>query len=897
MTVHFYLRYPSRFGETLFIAGNTDALGNYNALEAFPLTYLNDQFWQGTIEFPGNKQGELNYSYILREDGSGDILDADRDRTIEMNSLKTKELTIIDTWNDEGNIKNVFYTKPFQHLLLPQASVPLKLKKSKTYSHVFKVKTPLLSVDEWPCITGSGIIFKNWDVKKLLPLQPGGNWFTIKINFSKEEFPVKYKYGIYNKKSKTFEFENGSDRVLESKPETKQVTVLHDGFINKKPNWKGAGVAIPVFSLRSKNGFGTGEFNDIKLLADWAKLSGLKLLQLLPVNDTTATYTEKDSYPYAAVSAFALHPIYINLSAVAGTQHSSITKALNKNKKQLNELPHLDYESVIQFKLSTLKEIYEHKKDSFLTDINYFNFFELNREWLVPYAAFCFLRDKYHTADFTKWKTHKVYKEAAVQRLVSPTNPNYHDICFHYFTQYHLHLQLKEASDYAHKKGIVLKGDIPIGVSPHSCDVWVDPTLYNTNEQAGAPPDDFAVKGQNWGLPTYNWGKMKKDGYAWWQKRLGQMDTYFDAYRLDHILGFFRIWSIPLDAVEGVLGRFVPAIPLHITEFEKNRIWFDFSRYCTPFITAEILQQQFGEKAGDIKEIYLNSKEGGNYQLKENFDTQRKVENYFRGFKREGDLKIKQGLFNLLSNVILIEETSSDPDHKQFHFRIAMHQTSSFHQLDPWTQKQLSGLYDNYFFSRQDPAWKKEAMQKLPALKRCTDMLVCGEDLGMVPHCVPEVMNNVGILSLEIQRMPKDPATNFFHPGTAPYLSVVMPSTHDMSTVREWWEEKTDVTQKFYNNLLGYNGKAPDICSALISKEIILQHLSSPAMWSIFQLQDLLGMSNELRREDPFEERINQPADPAHLWKYRMHISLEELLRKNDFSTGLKTLLTQSDRS
>ena len=898
MTIHFYVRYHTLFGQTILVSGNIDALGKDKASDAFLLSYLNDEFWYGTIEIPDKKSGEINYRYILREEGSVDILDADKDRSIDTADNKGKEIIVIDTWNSEGDIENAFYTKPFQKVLLPPPDKVPKLNVPKFYTHEFKVKAPLLNNDEWICITGEGKAFKNWDVKKLLPLKPEGNWLTIKINLSKENFPLKYKYGIYNTKSKTFVYEEGSDRILLNEPNKKQAVILHDGFVNVQRRWKGAGVAIPVFSLRSNKGFGTGEFNDIKLLVDWASQAGLKLLQFLPVNDTTATHSAKDSYPYAAISAFALHPLYINLDTVAGTQHATLIKRLNKKKKSLDQLPDVDYESVIKFKLSCLKEIYLAKKNSFLADVNYIDFFKLNREWLVPYAAYCFLRDKYLTADFTKWRSHKVYNEDAIQKLVSPSQPHYDEICFHYFVQYHLHLQLKDASDYAHKKGIIVKGDIPIGVSPNSCDVWVDPSLYNVNEQAGAPPDDFAVKGQNWGFPTYNWKKMQEDDFAWWRKRFTQMNNYFDSFRIDHILGFFRIWSIPVDAVQGILGRFVPAIPVHITEFEKNRIWFDHTRYCKPFITENILQQTFGENSAAVKKDFLDVRENGLYKLKEEFNTQQKIEKYFADDATGIDVSVRQGLFDLVSNVILIEEGHSDNNRdQQFHFRISMHQTSSFQQLDPYTQQQLSGLYTNYFFTRQDAMWKKEAMQKLPALKRSTNMLICGEDLGMVPHCVPEVMEQTGILSLEIQRMPKDASINFFHPKNAPYLSVVTPSTHDMSTLREWWEENKELTQRFYNYVMGIYGKAPDNCEPAIVKGIILQHLYSPAMWSIFQIQDLLGMSEKLRREDPYQERINQPSDPNHYWKYRMHITLEELIRQKDFNKELKTLITESGRA
>ncbi|MGZ5136105.1 MAG: 4-alpha-glucanotransferase, partial [Flavitalea sp.] len=232
----------------------------------------------------------------------------------------------------------------------------------------------------------------------------------------------------------------------------------------------------------------------------------------------------------------------------------------------------------------------------------------------------------------------------------------------------------------------------------------------------------------------------------------------------------------------------------------------------------------------------------------------------------------------------------------QFHFRISMEKSVSFRHLDSITQGQLKDLYINYFYRRQDNFWKNEGLKKLSPLKRATNMLVCGEDLGMVPHCVPEVMKELGILSLEIQRMPKDSNTTFFQPSRAPYLSVVTSSTHDMNTIRGWWEEDRNTIQKFYNTILEQPGEAPESCEPWINTAIINQHLSSPAMWSIFQLQDLLGMSRELRRENPHEERINIPANVRHYWKYRMHIPLENLLKEKHFNEELRKQVEASGR-
>jgi 4-alpha-glucanotransferase len=461
--------------------------------------------------------------------------------------------------------------------------------------------------------------------------------------------------------------------------------------------------------------------------------------------------------------------------------------------------------------------------------------------------------------------------------------------------QYHLHLQLKDAAEYAHKHGIILKGDIPIGVYRYGCDTWVEPELYHLEMQAGAPPDDFAVKGQNWGFPTYNWEKMAADGFEWWHKRFVQMSNYFDAFRIDHILGFFRIWSIPVHAIEGIMGRFVNSIPVHIVEFDQRGIWFNRERYCQPFINDHVLWELFGPNSEKFKPFLLPSYDG-HYNLKPEFTTQQQVEQHFSILELTEDNKnIKQGLFDLISNVILFEHPGSNG--QQFHFRIAIESTTSFRHLEWNTQQQLKDLYVNYFYRRQDHFWMKDAMRKLPALKRSTNMLICGEDLGMVPGCVPDVMKQLGILSLEIQRMPKDSNHEFFHPADAPYLSVITPSTHDLSTIRGWWEEDMGKTQRFFNYQLGQWGEAPKTCEAWINKVIINQHLHSPAMWTIFQLQDFLGMSETIRRPNPHEERINVPAISRHYWKYRMHITLEQLIKEKEFNDEVKEYIITSGRS
>lgn len=897
MILNFYIRFSTKFGQALFLTGSHSALGNDDIAAAIPMQYFNEDFWYTQVILPDADFNSLQveYHYILKENGNDEIEEWGNDRIINFKETTAKELTFIDTWNHAGAVENAFFTKPFQDVLLKKTT-PVKSKFPKNFTHEFRVKAPLLKENEALFIAGSGNRLGDWGTVKPTLLHKEGNWWTAKFNLANESFPIVYKYGVFDTVKNVFvRFESGNNRMVATSNGKGKQTILHDGFAQMPyPSWKGAGVAIPVFSLRTHQSFGAGEFTDIKLLVNWAKGCGLKLIQLLPINDTTATHTWTDSYPYAAISAFALHPLFLNLSKVAGSKNAAVVKKLEEKRAALNALPDVDYEAVMKYKFDTVKELYELQKDQFKDDIKYFEFFELNRHWLVPYAVFCYLRDKYKTSDYNQWKTHGVYDEAAVQKLASPSQKHYDAICLHYYIQYHLHLQLKDATAYAHKNGIVVKGDLPIGIYRYSCDAWMAPDLYNMDAQAGAPPDDFAVKGQNWGFPTYNWKKMQENGYSWWRKRFEQMSEYFDAYRIDHILGFFRIWSIPLHAVEGIMGRFVPAIPVHINELYQNNISFDWHRYCRPYIPDHVVNEIFGAEAGYVKETFLQWIDG-TFELKPEFDTQRKVGQHFSHLTDSAvNDHIKHGLFDLVSNVIFFEEEGSNM--QQFHFRINMDSTTSFRDLDYHSKQKLKDLYINYFYRRQDDFWKKEAMHKLPPLKRSTNMLVCGEDLGMVPECVPDVMQQLGMLSLEIQRMPKDPSKEFFHPADAPYMSVVTPSTHDMSTIRGWWEEDTIKTQHFYNNVLGHIGAAPFFCESYLNREILIQHLYSPAMWCIFQIQDILGMNKELRRENPHDERINVPANPKHYWRYRMHISIEDLIKQDIFNREFGGYITASKR-
>lgn len=896
MKITLRLRFNTRHGQCLLVTGNHPLLGDGELKKAIPLVYRDREHWELTLGDVKIEGLPIVYSYLLREQDGSTTHDASSDRTISDADLGVEHLLLLDAWNSESYVENAFYTEPFKRVLLRSNHVDLNVPEPGIRTHRFKIKAPLLAATQMLGLVGT---FNDWDSDHpiLLNRSTQSNYLWAAADLSNRRFPIEYKYAVYDSATRKFlHFEAGENRFLEGPSCEEVFTSVDDGFARLPAcTWRGCGVAIPVFSLRSRNSFGVGEFSDIKLLAEWCARAGVKMIQLLPVNDTSATHTWTDSYPYAAISAFALHPIYLDLSKVVNAETRSALDALEPERRRLNKLETVDYDAVMTAKMAFLHQIYPRQCAELFATKDFKDFLERNRTWLVPYAAFCHLRDRFGTSDFSQWPALAKYNAVSVQAMAEPGSSEYDALAFHFFVQYHLHLQLKDATACAHRHGVILKGDIPIGVYRYGADAWQEPKLYHLDLQAGAPPDAFSAKGQNWGFPTYNWPQMKETGFAWWKQRFEQIARYFDAFRIDHILGFFRIWTIPLHAVEGILGHFEPAIAVHVNEFGSWGIHFDYQHYVRPHITESVLADIFGKAAASVKAEFLHRDPSGNLVLNPEFSTQRRVEKHFDTLvASEGNQKLKQGLYDLISNVILLEVEGSQG--QQYHFRFGMEQTSAYRSLDDATRGRLWELYVDYFFRRQEGCWAQQAMQTLPPLKRATRMLTCGEDLGLVPGCVPEVMHQLGILSLEIQRMPKDPRRDFSRPEDAPYLSVVTPSSHDMSTIRGWWEEDPDLTQKFFTTELRQPGYAPRDCTTWLNRVIVRRHLASPAMWSIFQLQDLLGMDECLRRADHEAERINIPANPRHYWRYRMHLTLEQLLEAHAFNNSIKQDLIENGR-
>jgi 4-alpha-glucanotransferase len=909
MTVEFQIFYKTFPGQQPIVVGSIPTLGKGNLEKAKMMTLsdIETGLWICRIDL--KTVVDFTYRYYVKDDNFKTVIEEwGPDRVFKPGSNASLSTLLSDKWRSMSDPDFALHSSAFLNAIMKPGIPIIKQKvkgKATDDSILVKFKPTVVRIKPGHkiAVCGSSKSLGNWKDKRAIFLSNEDHpiWET-EINIPITDFPIQYKYLVQDEEGNCLFWEKSANReiALPTGKNPEAIVVSDEKFDFPQYPWKGTGVAIPVFSLKRKEGFGVGEFTDIKLLVDWAKEVGIKMVQILPVNDTVAKHSWMDSYPYAAISVYALHPIYINLLEIGRLDSDINQQIIEAQGKYLNSLNKIDYEAVMALKSRFFKLFYDQGKNDFFKDPEYISFYEENEHWIRPYAAFSYLRDLFNTPDFNRWGDYSKPTAELLALLTDKKSAHYDDIAVHYFIQFHAHRQLLAAAEYARENGVVLKGDIPIGIYRNSLDAWLYPDLFFLDRQAGAPPDDFSSKGQNWRFPTYNWDMMEKDNYQWWQQRLRHLSFYFDAFRIDHILGFFRIWEIPSYQVEGLLGYFNPSLPYYRDELEGRGLWLDEQRMCRPYIREHFLYERFGDLTEHVKYHYLEEFAPGCYNLRPEVNTQSKVEQLLvvepdaSPWMRNHTERIIQGLYSLIGEVLFLPAPGTDGH--GFFPRNALHFTRSFQELDGHSKHVINQIYLNYFYERNEEFWKGKALKKLPVIKKATNMLLCGEDLGMVPACVPSVMDQLGILSLEVQRMPKDPKISFGHPAYYPYLSVATPSSHDTSTVRGWWEEDSSRAQKFYYEILGNHGPSPYECTADIVRQIIIQHLYSPSMWAVFPLQDLIGMDDKLRLPDPHAERINNPGNPNHYWRYRMHLSLEDLMSKSDFNEYVREIIRQSGR-
>ncbi len=890
MTVQFNIEYKAMFGEQIVVNIQTEE-GELK----LPLETTDGERWacDWCVESP-----EKSYTYYYCVEREGRAVKTEWlmiKHQLEVNAKKAAVYTLYDHWKampEDAFLYSSAFTDCINH------QVP-QVMKPETGSKIVRliVRAPQLRDGERLGVLGADKALGAWDVQKILPMtQHTYNEWVADIDATHlEGSHLEFKFVAFRNAKNELLWENSMNRTVDL-PEMKAgelVSYELDQASFALYNRKLAGTQVPVFSLRTRKSAGIGDFGDLKTMIDFVASTGQKVLQLLPINDTTITHTWTDSYPYSCISVFAIHPQYADLHALPELKDAKARAEAEKTRAELNALDKIDYEKVNDFKINYLRQIFNQEGGKMMKTAEYKAFFQDTELWLVPYAQYSYLRDKNGTADFNQWPDHQVWDEAERKALADPKTAAYKNVAFFYFVQFVLDRQMQEAHEHAKTKGVILKGDIPIGVNRNGCDVWTEPKYFNLNGQAGAPPDDFSANGQNWGFPTYNWFEMLKDGCQWWNRRFKNMARYFDAYRIDHVLGFFRIWEIPVHSVHGLLGQFAPALAMSREEIESYGLHFQEDRFTRPFITDWVLDRMFHERAGEVKETYLDRLDDERYQMKPEVDTQRKVEALFADVTDEKELWLRDGLYALISDVLFVRDHTNPG---VFHPRISAQLDFIYESLYDNDKAAFNRLYNDYFYRRNNQFWYQEAMKKLPKLVQATRMLVCAEDLGMVPDCVPWVMDELKILSLELQSMPKDPSVKFGHLSRNPYRSVCTISSHDMPTLRMWWDENVQRTQEYYNTMLYRQGPAPHPLPGWLASDIISRHLTSPSMLCILSIQDWLATDEALRLPDADAERINIPANPKHYWRYRMHLNIEDLVADKRFVQNITEMISQSGR-
>ena len=894
MNLHFHIEYQTAFGEEL-VLNHVSVDAGEREVTTYKMATTDGYHWSCEMRSVLKIGSAIDYYYsVVRGD---EVIR--REWTLETHRLELAcaagvTYHVYDHWIDIP--ENAYlYSSAMTDCVNRHAHAPVE-KTEFVRTVRFKVRAPQLRHEERLALVGSDKVLGGWQLQKALPMaEHNYNEWIVDVDASHLAPSFEFKFVALDDDPDVLPlWERGENRkVTLPAMEEGDVVVYEFSEVHFDVyDLKCAGTLVPVFSLRSKESFGVGDFGDLHKMVDWVAHTQQRLLQILPINDTTITHTWTDSYPYSCISIFAIHPQYADFKALPALADATQRKRFEKLRKELNALPQIDYERVNEAKNEYLRLLFEQEGKKTFQTAEYKHFFEENKKWLVPYAQYCMLRDTYGTADFSQWPDHQTWDEADRAALTNVRSKAYKAVALHYFVQFVLYIQMKRVHEHARSKGVILKGDIPIGVNRHGCDVWQEPRYFNLNGQAGAPPDDFSANGQNWGFPTYNWDAMVADGCAWWVRRFSNMAKFFDAYRIDHVLGFFRIWEIPIHAVHGLLGQFAPSLGMTREEIGAYGLHFQEQLFLEPFITDWVLDRMFAERADEVRQRYVEPIGDGRYRMRPEYATQRQVEAAFLGAE-EKDQWLRDGLYALISDVLFLRDHK---DENKFHPRISVQFDFIYESLSDGDKQAFNRLYNDYFYRRNNQFWYREAMKKMPKLVNATRMLVCAEDLGMVPDCVPWVMNELRILSLELQSMPKDPSVRFGHLSRNPYRSVCTISSHDMPTLRQWWDEDEERTQEYYATMLYRGDKAPHPLPGWLARDIISRHLTSPSMLCILSIQDWLAIDERLRLPDANAERINIPANPKHYWRYRMHLNIEDLMADKKFNESIIELITQSGR-
>ncbi|MFA5320403.1 MAG: 4-alpha-glucanotransferase [Candidatus Omnitrophota bacterium] len=581
-----------------------------------------------------------------------------------------------------------------------------------------------------------------------------------------------------------------------------------------------AGVLAPLFSLYSSKSAGIGDINDLRLLVDWCVLTGNGILQMLPMNELGPVFC-----PYDSMSSFALEPLYFSFSGIASDTAAGRRVEALKKKFPLT-VPRVDYKLKWD-KLSLLWEMFLEEEKAVKADASFLSFRERNTYWLKDFS--CFKVIKYYAQGKAWYEWDDVYRRRDKEALLAFENEHSQELLFQEWLQWKLFEQMTALKDYAADKGVLLKGDLPILVSRDSADVWAHPEFFKLHSAAGAPPDMYCSKGQRWGMPTYEWGKIAADGYTYFKEKLRYAQNFYDLLRVDHVVGLFRIWSIPYDDPlenQGLHGSFDPA--------EEN-CWREHGRKILSVMLDNTGMLLCAEDLGVIPWVCTEALR--EYGIPGN-DVQRWAKDWD---VRHDFLPPEEQRFSAVS-------------------MLSTHDTTNF---AAWWENE-AGTVDEGLFMR-----------------KCYER---GIDYGYIKGLLfdAELSKHGRLRWLD----------TLSDPGTL--ASILGRRGEDVGDILKLHADSYGEKNKFWEQI-GLRGRPAEKADTGLGKLALALNLRSQAIFCVQTLLDWFYPAG-IFQGDPYAYRLNTPGTVGpENWSLRMPMPLEKLL-KNEFNAVIKEMVAESGR-
>jgi 4-alpha-glucanotransferase len=649
------------------------------------------------------------------------------------------------------------------------------------------------------------------------------------------------------------------------------------------------GAVAPLGALRGAGSIGVGEFPDLVEFADLCARMGIGLIQLLPVNDTGY-----QSSPYFALTAFALHPLYIRLGDVPGAE--AFAAPIQALGAAFGEKARFPFEELLRAKIALLREIYAANKREIAKRAGKGGklaaWIEAN-SWVIEYAVFRRLKEANEERSWKEWSTHRQISAAEIAELWDDGKLRDEHL-FWVWLQEEAAAQFGAAAKAVAGKGIVLEGDLPILINEDSADVWAHREYFNLEESAGAPPDVYSPDGQRWGFPTYRWEALEKDGYRWWKKRLETAQKYYQAFRIDHVLGFFRIWTSSQKDNTSALGWFNPYVP--VKKAELKELGYDDGRLrwiTKPHVpTGEVWDALRAGWEGHYREGDLAAEAERTFTEALERIGEEELWLFKGGIGSEQDIAAlglhpaaRDYLIKVWHNRLFVEYEKGSYAPSWLY-----QETRAYASLSEEEKADMDTLVEKHK-KESEKIWEKQGLKLLTMIGESTSMLPCAEDLGAVPDCVPKVLAKLKILGLRVVRWHRDwdSAGEPYYPfSDYPELSVCTPAVHDSSTLREWWDREAD--QEAFCGFIGVPS-LPKIYNPGAAKIILSRCASAASRFRVFQIQDLMHLSPRWYAEDPASERINVPGTLNEFnWTWRFPASIAEIAGDGDLIKAVKEL-------